>query len=444
MLLADQREYAATRTLPSADAMERKQRLEADFPALLRETCGALSTPPPESWLLASAPPQLCNGTVEHGLFTLRQLKIVLLQSCGAHCVFMLGRQPQATTSSLGWALDTPHKCWRETSSDEQCMLWHGGRARTLPSAVDCAAVPRRSALRAPKCALPGSACEPSLLFVGVRGCAVASLSKLLAQAAKQHRRVAPPSFAARRAFYEHVGDTDAGVAATFAQQFNGSMSFDDTLAFLEHTPWLPFRIKRRLPAAKVLFLVCEPLKRMQADLVAVLHSTDERRTDASLLRTLDIGSFDQLERRVMGPCLSGNEDFAACRRVRQAFLERSVYAAMVADWQSAFGTHAVTVLDGSAFEAEPHEVLKQVYSFAGWPLPPAGFSVLTRGASIEHQPRPAGAELTALLDGANAWLADLLSTEFPLRWALNASQTRAAASPQATADAAAAAAVEV
>jgi hypothetical protein len=427
VMLANPRKYSK-RALPPADAVDRKQRLEADYPALLRETCAAATNQPTASWLAAAGPPKLCNGSIEHGIFTRRLLKTALLQSCGAHCVFTLGRQPQAPATSIGWSLDMAHKCWRETGSDDQCMLWLPSRARTLPPAVDCPAAPPRLE-QSPKCALgmppgkelTGGACGPSLLIAGVRGCAVDTLSDLLAQTVKPQRGVMAPSFAARRAFYGASTMTDV-VATTFAEQFEGTMSFDDTLAFFDHTPELPFAVKHLLPDAKVIFLVCEPLKRLQSDLEAALHSADERRSDAKLLRSLDINSFEQLERRVMAPCLTADDDFAACRQMRRAFLERSVYATAVADWQSAFGADVVTAVDGSTLKSEPQAVLQRVFHFAGWTPPPGGFSVITRDAPDEPRPRPAGTELATLLAGSNAWLADLLSAEFPLHWTVDES----------------------
>ena len=415
------------RRLPVSDAADRKRRMHSDFPKLLRETCNSHPQSPSAEWLALASAPKLCKDSVEHGLFSLQLLKTALLQSCGAHCVFTLGREPQAPATSLGWSLDTARSCWKESGSDDrQCMPWFDSRARMLPSAVDCPLSPEVAGDAPPACLsgeLPGDGCSPrspSLIVAGMLGCALETLRDLLSQALpRPGATAAAPSPLARTAFYTAALPMSEAVASAFRAQFGEEQhSFDDTVAFIDHSPQLPFATKERLPASKVVFLLCEPFARMKTDFEAV---SDARQRDQALLARLRIDSFEQLARQVMKPC-EPNAEFAACRLLRQQFLERSVYAAIIADWVSAFGNEAVLAVDCSALDSQPAATLAKIFTFAGWPQPSDSFASVRDGKStrlVNNMSSSSGATrlLTDRLTTANSWLADLISADFPMHW---------------------------
>ena len=429
VMLKAPREFTEHR-LPARVAADRRRRMHSDFPELLSETCNAHPEKPSAEWMALASAPQLCKGSIEHGMFSLQLLKTALLQSCGAHCVFTLGREPHAPATSLGWSLDTAHACWKESGSDDKhCMPWFDSRARMLPSAVDCPLSPEAPHDVQPTCApgqLPGSGCSPrspSLIVAGMRGCALETFSDLLSQALpRPGGAVAAPSPSARVAFYTAASPVSEAVASAFWAQFSDEpQSFDDTVAFIDHSPQLPFATKERLPAAKVVFLLCEPYERLKVDFEAARSHSDTRQRDHALLARLRIDDFEQLARRIIQPCNS-NLGFEACQLLRQQFLERSVYAATIADWVSAFGNDAVLAVDCAALNSEPAATLAKVFTFAGWPPPPDGFASLRNDKNSRTLTNTTGSgtasrELASLLTTANSWLADLISADFPLHW---------------------------
>jgi hypothetical protein len=436
----------ASREAPPGRIAARAHSFYTDYARLITEECTKRTGSSPDAvWIRAAAFPRLCTGTAEHGLFTLHALKVSLLYSCGAHCVFLPGELPEPPVSSLGWSLDAQGVCWREVGSHSHCAEWFPKRARMLPSGMDCATPPlddittSAAALAASApCDFilskeehpPAGKCAPKILLAGFDGCGVREVAQLLK--AHPHVNTSLSSgnnavFTSRKAYYELDLTRASSLYArkTFAQQFadtdgTNTLSFDDTLAYMQTSPGLPSRLKRLMPSAKVVFIVCDPALRFWNVYNDVQVTGDKRKAELQrLLQKLDASSYDTL---VATTLLDGSLGQRGVKKdallLQQTFLERGYYALHLVDWTREFGAPNVLVVRAEDVQQATTETLARILEFSGLSQdsPPR---LDTQFAVSPWEDAPPGSQirLRALYARYNRWLADLLEDDYPLTW---------------------------
>lgn len=172
-------------------------------PAERHEVCATSDA----AWRRAAADPKLCPGTVEHGAASLRALRQALRACCGCWCVFHGTALPAPPSTALGWSLDAPRGCWRETDSSEECArnFW-AGRPATRPVGVECdGPQPPPPApcdlLLSPVEHPPVGFCGPQLLIAGSMKCGTNLLANILAQHEESVLKVAQHRWVPHAAF---------------------------------------------------------------------------------------------------------------------------------------------------------------------------------------------------------------------------------------------------
>jgi glycosyltransferase involved in cell wall biosynthesis len=439
----------ASRQVPPGRITTVTQTFEKNFAGLLSRECGKKRGSAPDPvWMRAAAFPRLCNGTHEHGLFTLVSLKKALLHTCGAHCVFLSSELPEPPASSLGWALDSGRVCWREVGSNSQCSEWFHQRSRTLPFGVDClapVAAPRllplavapRLAQASGKCDLllskeehpPAGKCAPKIILAGFDGCGVHGIADLLRKHPAVNASVSSQEhtiFSSRKAFYE----LDAVRASTlfarraFAQQFADSdgdtVTFDDTLTHMHYRPELPSRLKRLMPSAKVVLLACNPTTRFWNIFHEVEADGGKRKAEMQkLLKKVGASTYDLLVRMTMLHSALGEKGVKSDELLlQQLFLERGFYAVALLDWLREFGKDNVLVVSADALQNQTATAMASLYSFAGLTQVSSDHVDLPGGLHPWGQaPRASQVRLSAAYVKYNRWLADLLGEDYPLTW---------------------------
>jgi len=113
----------------------------ASYAVRMNATCSTLDRSYDDNWAAAAHAPAFCNGTVEHGAFTLASLRasIAYLPFCGAHCIPNLAVVPQDRAAPHGWHLDWKERCWYEISREHTICAAHlPQQLKVFPAGLGC------------------------------------------------------------------------------------------------------------------------------------------------------------------------------------------------------------------------------------------------------------------------------------------------------------------
>jgi hypothetical protein len=161
-------------------------------------------------WQAAAQTPVLCEGTLEHGVMSLRALRAAIDACCGCHCVFPASMLPKPPSSSLGWNLDSQLGCWQEASSADSCArsFWETRPRHTPPLGVRCGEPEGNTAQAPPRlherpCDLilspeeqpPNGFCGPRVVLTGAMQCDIARVATALRLHPRVSLKQAPFAF---------------------------------------------------------------------------------------------------------------------------------------------------------------------------------------------------------------------------------------------------------
>ena len=294
-----------------------------DYGTALRATCAEYlqASPNAAEWLANAGSPQpvLCNASVEHGLFSLRTLKTVLLKSCGAYCAFPVGDMLPPPTPSLGWGLDTVQGCWQEVSSLHPCAQWYAGRPHILPGVLPPLPLPPPLAT---DCGT-GAWCERATIVAHVDGCLRGGSGTFDGVSEAVTASIAPGK------------PVNPGLLLR-----SGGVSAAQT--------------RKRFPAARIVLLVCNPFQRLST----ALEAWQSGGSDVAALRFHNVTTLDDAvdaasaeSGRCVGSDSLGRRGGALrhCEELLRRLVYPGMYALTAYDWIAQFGTGNVTVLDVGA-----------------------------------------------------------------------------------------------
>jgi glycosyltransferase involved in cell wall biosynthesis len=395
--------------VPTSALQTNIDNLESRFRSVILDTCKHYArTTSDQLWLRAVADPapRLCSASVEHGLFSLRALKMAVLNSCGAYCVYPVGDMPRPPSPSFAWGLDTQAMCWQEVSSMHPCAEWYTQRARTFPGALPLpASSPKPAVFHGTSCGFmltpsqhpPVGFCGPRIVF--------AHFSSCMPNGSKHNGLMHLVSAASSH-------DAEAAYAAFWTQQDFPTVESDSLLIDLSKLD-APSRLSAVLPNARVVFVVCEPAQRMRREYDA--WKSEAAPGDA--LDALNLTSFE-LAVQVLSPA-SQKCAFSAsmpyellvhCQQLQRRLLFPGFYALHLHDWLAHFARDDILILEADAALSTNKQRVQLFVNAKGppklplmsWPMPAATADPTT----AEH--------LHALFGAHNSWLARLTGETFP------------------------------